>query len=357
MARGKRHVKPSAPSSHIGSLECLETSILNNRGARYEGDIFSTLQHSPYALRSWEFALADGAIYCNGSFDWGASFAGRFSGIEQAEGEVDLLLFDVKSKISQEAGDQIYATTTRQEQDVAFYIGVCAADTSFVELIPNIYQQASPGPLESEDGPALQNRKLGVNTSRESKFRPSTYKLDPGMSSYRMPLILLPEAILRVRRCARGVGPYVNPWTLVSFPNWKPFTTHSTDLLIPAQDSQHFTAYKAALDICRMIKIQRGPVAIDFDFVGLQPRLADFKLITALPLNSLSHLSIQQQRLDGRALRQDLIQHKLDGKDRARSSRLSKVAIARGEVKDRRWYFSTFDRFVVPVKGAANVVD
>lgn len=351
MARSKRHAKPSLPSSRTGSLEVLETPILNNRGARYEGDIFSTLQHSSYALRSWEFALADGAIYCNGSFDWGASFADRFSAIEQAEGEAKLILFDVKSKISQEAGDQIYATTTRQEHNVAFYIGICAADTSFVELIPNIYQQASSTPFESdlEDSPAPKNRQLGVNPSRESKLQPASYKLDPEMSPYRMPLLLLAEAIRRVRRCAQAMVPYVNPWTLVSFPNWKPFTTHSTDLLIPAQDSQHFTAYKAALDICRMIKIQRGPVAIDFDFIGLQPRLADFKFITALPQNPFSHLNIRQQRLDGRPLRQDFIQHKLDGKDRARSSRLSKVAIARGEGKERRWYFSTFDRFVILV--------
>lgn len=334
-------------SSQIGVFESLEAPILNNRGARYEGDIFSVLWQSPYILRSWEFALADGAIDCNQHFELGTSFVDRLWKTKShfQSGASKLLLFDVKSKVSREAGDQIYNTSARQQNAVAFYIGICAADTSFVELIPNIYQNNGDG----TEGPS-ENRELAVNISRASRLHASAYRLDPCNSPYRMPLALLLEAIHRVRRCVQGKGPYVNPWTLVEFPDWIPSTTSSTESLTPAEDTQHFTAYKAAMEIGRLIRIQSNPAAMELDLVGLQPRLADFKLIT-IPQTSESQTSHRyqsrsQRRLEGRDLRQSFIQHKLDGKDRSRYSPLSKVAVARGEGKDRRWYFSAFDRSI-----------
>lgn len=67
--------------------------------------------------------------------------------------------------------------------------------------------------------------------------------------------------------------------------------------------------------------------AMSVDVVGLQPSLADFKLL-----------------LEGRQM---FVQHKLDMKIRSAGSALNRVCIARNDGADRRWFFSTFDRFVL----------
>ena len=275
--------------------------LLSNRGALYEGDVFSVLYKSPFVVRSFEFAIADGAIDCTSSFPPGTSFADRFWDIDQrlrvepTMTRSKLLLFDVKSKISRYAGEQIYNSTTNQRHQVAFYIGICAADPSFIELIPNFYQNPFSTSSPQDD------REVAVNASRISRLPPSTYKLDPCNAPYRMPLTLLPKAIEAVRRCAQGKSQYINPWTLVSFPAWKPLTTESSQPLKPSEDSEHFTAYKAVMEIYRLVRVEstQGLVPMSLDFVGLQPRLADFKLVTTF------------------AGYQSFIQHKIDGRDRA----------------------------------------
>jgi hypothetical protein len=360
----------SLPSAAVSSLDALDKLIFNNRGALYEGDIFSILKRSASVVRSFEFARADGAIDCSAEFPPETNFADRFWAMDQRlrvdPTSTKLLLFDVKSKVSQYAGDQIYSTTVGQRRHVAFYIGICAADPSFIELFPNYHQERpatltppqtisiqepsptlpttlarpiSPPSLSTTRAKAsttatapliqLDGRHIAVNSSRISKLPPSTYILDPCNSPYRMPIGYLSEAIQRVRRCARGEGVYVNPWTWVPFPHWKPATTRSNQFLMPAETSEHFTAYKATMEIYRIVKMQ----GMKLDFVGLQPRLADFKLIT-----QFSHPHARHPR-------QVFVQHKLDARDRASSTPLTNVAIARGQSGDCRWYFSDIDRF------------
>jgi hypothetical protein len=58
-----------------------------------------------------------------------------------------------------------------------------------------------------------------------------------------------------------------------------------------------------------------------FDFVDLQPRLADFKMIF-----DKDH--------------QVILQYKIDSRDRAIETLLTNVAIARGTRDTCRWYFT-----------------
>jgi len=51
------------------ALSILTPLSIRNSGARLEGDVFSILKQSPFVVRSFEFALADGAIDCTQSFD------------------------------------------------------------------------------------------------------------------------------------------------------------------------------------------------------------------------------------------------------------------------------------------------
>ena len=245
----------------------------------------------------------------------------------------NLLLFDVKSTNCQLAGDQYYITTIRQRREVAFYIGICVVDPSFVELIPNLYQGRPGSTARSQpDGD-----EVAVNTSRVSHLPPSAYVLDPCNAPYRMPLALLPRAIERVRYCVQRGQPYVNPWTQVSFPQWRPTTTSASDALKPSEESQHFTAYRAAMEVYRIMnKVSlRSPLLLDF--VGLQPRLADFKFIPAWVQGpkDLESPGPQHQRF---------VQHKLDGRDRTSSTSLAKVAISRAQGGNRWWYFQAHDR-------------
>ncbi|KAH0353181.1 hypothetical protein KCU81_g1792, partial [Aureobasidium melanogenum] len=316
-------------------------ALMSGSGSRYEGDIFAVLQHSPYIMRAFEGALADGAVDCTNRFDENLTFADRHWRIKQRQKDPDaqrsasdLLAFDVKSKVSPFAGDQIYITTKRQRRCVAFYIGICAADPSFVELHPNYHQQdPSAPPTSSDDG------EVAVNSSRVSRFHPSAYRLDPCNSPYRMPLSMLTEAIARVRAYARGGGPYVNPWTLVSFDDWTPITTRSFHYFEPAEHTEQFTAYKSVMNIYRTLAFELYPQAqkSDFqvDFVGFQPALADFKITTREPDSPLQE-------------RQFFVQHKRDGRDRRLNARLSKVFVARKSNQRIQWYFLDTERRVAP---------
>ena len=330
------------PPDSVRSWESLDV-ILNNSGAVFEGDIFTVLASVPYLVRSFEFAVADGALDCDNSFPPNATYADRFWAVDQAQLPTipkRLLLFDVKSKIAQLAGDQYYVTSIRQRREVAFYIGICVADPSFVELIPNLYQ-GRPG---STSRSQPDSDEVAVNTSRESHLPPSAYVLDPCNAPYRMPLALLPRAIERVRSCVQRGRPYINPWTQVSFPQWRPTTTSTSEALKPSEESQHFTAYRAAMEIYRIMnKVSlRSPLSLDF--VGLQPRLADFKFIPAVTQSTknLESPELQHQRF---------VQHKLDGRERTYSASLAKVPIARGQGRKCKRYFNAHDRSLPPFQG------
>ena len=330
-----------AASSEGPSLKSLDALILGNRHARYEGDIFSVAKLCPFVLRAPEFAEADGAIDVTKDFQGyhaDDSFADRFWQMNYRADQLDqklkpeMVLFDVKSAIGRYAEDHGYLTSERQRCRVAFYLCICAVDPCFVELIPNFFQKPSSAsrytPNDSEEHES--NDDKAVNSSRKSRLHPNAYRLSPCNSPYRMPLALLPEALKRVREGIRQQTPYINPWTLVAFPEWKPATTTSSESLKPMEDSGHFSAYKAMMEIYRLVRKWGNP-SISIDFVGLQPRLADFKLL----------LGLRRQRR-----RQVFIQHKLDAILRSSNASLDKVGIARGQAKQQRWYCTAFERCV-----------
>lgn len=227
-----------------------------------------------------------------------------------------------------------------------------------VEVIPNFRQEKAPLSEEAGEG---DDKEVAVNTSRIARLPPSTYRLDPSNAPYRMHLAQLPEAVRRLRRCAQGKGPYINPWTGVTFRNWRPATTSSNRLLKP-EHPQHFTGYQATVEIQRAIQERSAQTGMEMDFVGLQPRLGDFKLIihrtssettesrspAGYPQHVQPQLCVGLPGSSASILRQVIVQLKIDGVDRAKNTPLSKVAIARGQGPKRRHYFSAFDRYVNP---------
>lgn len=152
-----------------------------------------------------------------------------------------------------------------------------------------------------------------------------------------MPLDLLPEAMRRVRECARSNGKkiYVNPYTQVPFPTWMPSTTNSNQHLKPSKSTQHFTAYEATFDLLVAINRSHIDTPLKLQFVGLQPRLGDFKL------------QVDQPWRFGLRDRPLIIQHKLDKRERSYRTEHSKVSIGRGQGSKRRFYFTAFDRSVL----------
>lgn len=307
--------------------------ILDMRGtnasaALYEGDVFRVLMHSPYVVRSSEFAIADGAIDCTKSYRKSSSQLERYMDVHSRrylrEMQSELMLFDVKSTVADQAGNQSYLTTIGQRRRVAFYVCINAADTTFVEIVPNLHQDPSSGRIADEDD----TREVLVNMTRVSMVPPSAYgSLDQCQTPYRVPLCAVADTIAAIRRCWTDSSVYSNPYTQVSFPGWKPSSTRLCNDLAPSPSNDQYSAYEATMEIFRIIKSDRS-TPLDADFVGLQPRLADFKLI---------HL-----------LRQLLVQHKLDNSLRAAHSRFDRVTIARGDGDERKWYFHTDERLAVP---------
>jgi hypothetical protein len=302
-----------------------------NHGARFEGDVFSVLRHSPYVTRAFEFALADGAVSCNFAFDTTSTYAARFWQVDQRQRYPDLsdkacelLLFDVKSTTSAIAGGQVYLTTFRQRREVAFFVCICANDPTFVELIPNYYQH-----VKNLD--RLDNEEVAVNNARHSKLPPSAYRLDPAGSPRRLPIALLPEAISRIRQCAQNQQDYINPWTLVAEKNWRPQATSSVEHLKPAEHTEHYSAYLAAINIYRLVTTISTPVDMSFDFIGVQPKIADFKIVLTDSKTA--------------AQRQFFVQHKLDARERAFTTPLTKVFIGRSTKRGVDWYFTPTERY------------
>ena len=312
-------------------LRAIERAINLSRGALYEGDVFSLLKPSPYVVRGFEFSPVDGAIDCSREYDTGQGYGGRLWDVQERpklQAPSCFGLFDVKSSVGKVAGDQEFISTTEQKKLVAFYIGICAADPTFVELEPNYGQDPAALSAAEDDGrePSAvrpREREQQVNHTRVCCLPASAYGgLDQCGSPYRMPNWLLPEAIRRVRVCMiDNEQTYVNPWTGVSFPRWTPLLTRATSFLHPSATTAHFTAYRLVMDILTASH-SLSSTPLDVELVGLQPRLADFRLNGAQ------------------------IQQKISDTARSKGSALDRVGVARGEGEERHYYFSAFDRFV-----------
>ncbi|THW33509.1 hypothetical protein D6D21_09968 [Aureobasidium pullulans] len=320
-------------------LEEIEPIIYHNRSSVAEGDIFSVLAHSPFVIRAFEFGLADGALSCSSSFDTNSSYAERFWEFDQRsrmpECSDEVLLFDGKGAIFH----QEHVTSMAQLKHVAFYIGLCTADPRFVELIPNYLQNPDDHATVSlqED----QRRYLSINTDRKARLPLRTQGLNQTNSPFRMPMRLLKLAIARVRECALGRNIYVNPWTMVSFPYWAPKTTSASRFLKPLESTAHFTAYEAAMEIYRGISSQSVLTGMFFDFAGLQPRLADFKLI-------LSGVGDGQfpPEASPTCPRQVYVQHKVHSGLLSQKNRFERInVVARRKAKVLQYYFTATNRF------------
>ena len=147
-----------------------------------------------------------------------------------------------------------------------------------MELIPNF----DPAGYDECPGAKL----FAVNLSQTHRLQPCAYGgLDPTASPFRMPTSLLTEALSRVRQCARGAGDYVNPWTRVAFPGWRPFTVTDNEHVLPTQDGQHYTSYLAMKEVFRSAAVARNVdgAAVVVDQVGIQPCIADFNFILPSP--------------------------------------------------------------------------
>lgn len=311
-------------------LDILDTALnkLQNRAAvLVEGDVFETLKSSPWIVRSFELAVVDGAVICSQpGFMPTDSYASRFSLVEQNASQT-LLPFDVKSKLTVDTAGH-YVSGASQSRWAAFYMGVCVGDPSFIELIPN-HRQKIPPPSNESDLDLV-----AVGSSGTPALPSSTYgNLSPQNSPYRLPLTYLNTAIERIRDHANGKSIYVNPWTDVEFKDWKPTTTESCHILMPSEKSQTFAPYTEVMEICWATR-NSPQIPLTFDFVGVQPDLADFKLLCPTAPGQTD---------------QYFVQHKLDGRWRGSKERLTSVSVARsGKRKDgtvyTRWYFSCTDR-------------
>lgn len=325
-------------------LNPLDNLLLRNRSAVSEGDVFSILSHSPFVIRSFEFALVDGAIDCTHAHRADSSFADRLWATEQAsllsDTTSELLLFDIKSSFN---FGHHYMSSVFQKRRVAFYICISSADPSFVELIPNYNQSEEDYSLESSESVTMggdANRKVSINNGRRCMLPLRSYRLDPTNAPYRMPVQLLPLAIDRVRACARREGHYINPWTLVEHPDWHPRTTRSSTYIKPAQHTSHYTAYKAVMDIYRIVNFSSALSTMQVDIIGLQPRLADFKLILFSALSPISPAD------HCRKSRQVFVQHKIDSRHRRAEDCLDKVVVMRSDSSRNQYWFSSHNRSV-----------
>ena len=323
-------------------LKALFKSIVHNRGAVFEGDVFSVLRRSPSIVRAFEFAPADGAIDCTREYDEGSNFADRFWILNQNQ-RVEtqpsvLVLFDVKSSITHDPRHQKYQTfTSDQYRDVAFWIGISAADPGLVEVIPNPDQgQQEPHTTADQSAPSVDpgsNRGVyhALSVNWIHRLPPRAFGVNLCGSPYRMPLTLLPEAIARVRRCITHDDVYTNPWTEVSWPNWRPPQRH-VQALQPHESQQHYSAYIEVQEIYRVIHAHPTSMNMELDFIGLQPRLADFKLMV-------------DSDMDGGPRRQVFVQHKCDTVARSVGRPLTDVNIARKDSDGRwRWHFEAHAR-------------
>ena len=304
--------------------------FLRDLGFVLEGDVFQALKQSPFAVRALEFALADGAVDCSRERPTLTSFAERLWDLFSYEPEEDfmsdLVLFDIKSG-SAEQGDRSrrdYISIEAQRGRVGFWICVSAANPAWVDVIPNRRQDYEA--VTKFDAEVVrdesQRKTKHVGFVGDSRLPPSAHGfLDPCVVPYRRPLFKLPVAIASIRRCAQGLGDYVNPHTGVIFKNWRPITTRRTEWLKPIEDSAHYTAYQDAWEVYKGFRSQGK---MEFDLVSVQPCLSDFKVV----------------RTVGNRTIQSYVQAKGDAKLRGSRNKLTKVSAAR----QGRYFFDTRDR-------------
>lgn len=219
----------------------IDSWLVGCASAYVEGDIFHLLRGLSHTIRSFELAPLDGAIECGHGFEVDLEYATRlWKTIQESTANPDsheLLYFDVKCKFSRKHEDQSYFTSATQKRLAAFYICFRTIDSSFVEVIPNWYQNLS---AEAEADPGLKQNSL-VLTSRASRFPFRMTGPDLSSSPYRMPIHLLPKAISGLRACAVEDVDYVNPHTGVRFRNFRPQKGKNTDHLLPREESQGFS--------------------------------------------------------------------------------------------------------------------
>lgn len=304
-------------------LKGIEQLIFNGKGPLFEADLAAVAKHSPFFVRAFEFGLADAGIDCTTQYHTSDSFADRFWDLECRQlgtARSEILLVDFKSTID---ADQHLLTTVAQRRRVAVFIAVCAGNTSMVDVIPNYMQDPT---AFHEDGHVDEGDRRGVSfaftgTSRLGPL--SAGGLNLSNSPYRMPLRLLPTAINLIRGHVRGERVYRNPYTLVEFSDWHPITVQNSEYLKPSEPG-HRSAYEAVMAIFQAMK---RFTSMRPDFVGLQPRLADFKLI------------------DG--ARQWFIQHKLEARLRSPTSEVSlkNVSAARPAGLKWRYFFNAHERY------------
>jgi hypothetical protein len=341
-------------------LDLIEKVSLRNSGAVHEGDVFSILTKSPFAVRSGEFALVDGALDCTRTHDPASSWATRYWEVDDWAANPfvasDLAAFEVKSCAVGVAGGQSYITTIAQRRRAAFYITRLTADPTWVELIPNYQQDEWSFDPEAAELEADANEHI-LNFSRKSFLPPRTYGgVDPSGTSYRMPLFSLQEAVRRAHlHCTTG-HIYVNPWTDVAFPYWHPLTGNSAKWIRPREDGGVFTAHEAILKLIQHFNYAGGGAigasenTFEIDFVGLQPSLGDFKFLVRGPLAQLATHAYSERVInepEGPVL-QYVIQHKIEGRVRASDSKLTKVRVSRGTGRGTqrrlRYFFEAFER-------------
>jgi len=317
-------------SSSSSLLELLTPLFLRDLGFVLEGDVFQVLKQSPFVVRALEFALGDGGVDCSRERPPSMSFAERLWDLFSHELDEDFMseiaLFDIKSGSAEQEdrSRRDYISIEAQRRRVAFWICVSAANPGWVDVIPNRQQdyeavKTFDAEIARDDS---QRKDKHIGAVGDSRLPPSAHGfLDPCAVPYRMPLSWLPAAIAGIRRCAQGLGDYVNPYTGVVFTDWRPITTRRTEWLKPSEDSAHYTAYRDAWEVYKGFRSQGKMV---FDLVGVQPCLSDYKIL---------------HNIDNKIV-QSFVQAKGDGKLRGRKNKLAKVSAAR----QGRYFFDTRDR-------------
>lgn len=290
--------------------------------------MFSILKASPYVIRSSEFAPLDGAIDCDPQFDHDSTYADRFHSVTSNRFPGDrpkLVLFDVKGTASRcPIRAEHFCFSPVQLACAGFFIRICAKDPSFVEVQPNTRQET--GGSQRSTTPAV-----AAPTNLACYLPPGAYNLDPRTARYRMPLRYLCQAIKRIRELVVHGTPYVNPWTLVQF-DWRPGHTDTVDKLAPSSTTHMYTSYLAVDHLFRFFKAYAGETGVTLDVMGLQPRLADFRLV-------LKQGPSQLERF---------VQHKVDSQARTFGQPLRRVCIRRASHNNEpatTWFFRPYDRY------------
>jgi hypothetical protein len=205
-------VEPHQPLASMSSF------ITGRCGARFEAELFAAILDCPFVIRSFEFAPADGALFATINVDpptrtcserfWELNKEGRRT--RYTDRKLDA---GVKSTASFRVEDQIYITPIRQQERVAFYVGVCASQPACVDLILN--NRTAQASTVSNDA-----RYVAVNVSRKSFLPPPAYCfLSPCNSPIGCQSICFPKylcafkSVPKIMHLAQLPGQMSNSWT------------------------------------------------------------------------------------------------------------------------------------------------